>query len=404
VAYQYAFVMKGLSKTYPGANKPCFKDITLSFLPGAKIAIIGPNGAGKSTLMKVIAGIDTEYVGEAWAAEGVRVALVVDSVGSIGSDPAFFEALAAGGVAVCAFNPINPLQRLGEWGLSHRTHRKLLVVDNDIAFTGGINISRVYASGSFLGGRPRAPAKPLEDGWRDTQIELRGPVVPALARTFIATWADQSCGDAPVGPEPEATGVPASALVEAQRPDAAGNRLVKVITSDPRDPQNRIYTTLLASIEASQRSVHLTMAYFAPGEEMISALCDAARRGVDVSLVLPGQSDFSLLLHAGRSYYTQLLDAGVRIHEYRHATMHAKTMVVDGVFATVGSSNMDWRSFVANNEINVVVIGRDFGRELEALFQRDVAASQPVLPEAWAQRPWRQRLLERFGRSVERLL
>ena len=133
--------------------------------------------------------------------------------------------------------------------------------------------------------------------------------------------------------------------------------MVKVIASDPSEPVNRVYTSLLAAVEAARTSVALTMAYFAPGDEMVNALCAAAKRGVDVRLVLPGKSDVALVLHAGRSYYQRLLDAGVRLYEMEHTTMHAKTALVDGVFATVGSTNLDWRSLVDNYELNVIVLG-----------------------------------------------
>ena len=327
------------------------------------------------------------------AAAGVRVALLVDAVGSISTPDAFFKRLTDGGVAVCVFNPLSPTQRPGHGGLSrinHRDHRKLLVVDDEVAYTGGINISRVYGSGSF--GPRRAADKPLADGWRDTQIELRGPVVPALAQLFAKTWHGQGCvGD---------LGRPALRTTAAE----PGQRIVKIMASDPRDESNRIYTALLAAVDQSQRSVRVTMAYFAPGPDFVQALCDAARRGVRVELVLPGRSDSMLVLQAGRSYYTQMLQAGVLIFEMEHAMMHAKTAVIDGVFSTVGSSNLDWRSFVDNSELNVVVLGEDFGAEMAALFERDRAASQAVTLQAWSQRGVKQRFMEQLGRLAERWL
>lgn len=337
------------------------------------------------------------------ASEGVRVALMYDSLGSLGSDPNFFDALAAGGVAVCAYNPVNPPKRPGYWGINQRNHRKLLVADADIAFTGGINISQVYSSGSGgsrgsggsgFGSTSRPDDEVLASGWRDTQIELRGPVVDALAETFVQVWQAQGCR---------------GALGEAPPPLQAtpGQRVVKVVTSNPTagaQAGNRIYSSLLAAIDAAQRSVHLTMAYFAPGDDMVQALCDAARRGVEVQLVLPGRSDFSLVLHAGHYYYSRMLDAGVEIHEMDHAMMHAKTAVIDGVFSTVGSSNMDWRSFVSNREVNVIVLGDDFGQELEALFRRDLAVSRRIDAEQWGRRGLRDRLMEQIARAAERLL
>jgi cardiolipin synthase len=315
-------------------------------------------------------------------------------------------------VAVCKFNPLNPAERPGAFGLVTRNHRKLLVVDDEAAFTGGINISSVYASGSGGSGRsgsggsggsgsaaraaavatgPAGAEAGAEAGWRDTHVELRGPVVPALARSFASLWADQRCEG----------GLGGSGPPRAAQP---GDRVVKLVEASPGQGPSRIYTTLLAAVEASRRSVHLTMAYFAPGPEMVRALADAARRGVEVSLVLPGRSDVSLVMQAGRSYYDEMLEAGVHIHEMGHTVMHAKTVVIDGVLATVGSSNMDWRSFTGNHELNVVLLGRDAGAEFEALFARDVAASRRIEPAAWAARGFRQRAHESLARLIEPLL
>ncbi len=354
------------------------------------------------------------------AAQGVKVALLYDAVGSLSTDKAFFDGLRDAGVAVCSFNPLNPAERPGSWGVITRNHRKLLLVDADIAFTGGINLSNVYSTGSSGGGRrgsggsggsfsgsgagsrggaaaaaaPAAAASaPLDSGWRDTQVELRGPVVNGMAALFRESWERQKCeGALPPAPPP----------LQAQ----AGDRVVKLVAADPTqgDRVNPSYRHLLRAVQASRESVRLTMAYFAPGPDLVDALSAAARRGVQVELVLPGQSDVKLVLHAARSYYGQLLDAGVRIHEMQHAVMHAKTAVIDGVFSSVGSSNLDWRSIVGNHEIDVIVLGDDFGQAMQALFAEDVAASRAVEPAQWQQRGWRQRLMEGVGRLLEPLL
>jgi cardiolipin synthase A/B len=326
------------------------------------------------------------------AGEGVSVALMYDSLGSLGTERAFFDRLRAGGIAVCAFNPLNPLERPGHWGLVQRNHRKMLAVDSDVAFTGGINLSNVYAEGSFGSARRvRPPEDADRQGWRDTQVQLQGPVVGALATVFRESWMRQGCeGQLPPAPAP--------------RVAAPGQRVVKLVAGDPENGINPTYTALLRGIAASQQTVQLTMAYFAPGPELIQALCDAARRGVAVTLVLPGRSDVKLVLHAARSRYAQLLAAGVQIHEMSQAVMHAKTAVIDGVFSSVGSSNLDWRSIVGNNEIDVIVLGDDFGQQMQALFARDVAVSKPIQAAQWAQRGLGQRLLEGFARLVEPLL
>lgn len=327
------------------------------------------------------------------AAQGVRVALMYDSVGSIGTDAAFFERLRAGGVAVCAFNPLNPLARPGHWGVVERNHRKMLAADSDVAFTGGINLSNVYAKGSFGSGRAkrRAPDDADSAGWRDTQVELRGPVVAALTAQFREQWQAQGCeGALPADPAP--------------RVKEPGRRVVQLVAGNPGEGANPTYTALLRAIDAAQRSVQLTMAYFAPGPELVQALCDAAQRGVDVALVLPGRSDVALVQHAARSRYAQMLAAGVQVHEMPQTVMHAKTAVIDGVFSTVGSSNLDWRSIVGNHEMDVIVLGDDFGQEMQALFARDVAASRRIDAEQWAQRGFGQRLMEGLARLVEPLL
>ncbi|WP_458232788.1 phospholipase D-like domain-containing protein [Roseateles sp. P5_E8] len=329
------------------------------------------------------------------AAEGVNVAMLYDSVGSMGTERAFFDKLRSGGVAVCAFNPVNPLERPGHWGLLQRNHRKMLAVDSDVAFTGGINLSNVYAEGSGSFSNARRKQRPADDadrqGWRDTQVELRGPVVSALAVVFRESWARQGCaGELPPAPAP--------------RVATPGQRVVKLVAGDPENGINPTYTALLKGITASQRSVQLTMAYFAPGPELIDALCDAARRGVAVSLVLPGRSDVKMVLHAARARYAQLLEAGVQIHEMSQVVMHAKTAVIDGVLSSVGSSNLDWRSIVGNNEIDVIVLGDDFGDQMQALFSRDLAASQRIEAASWARRGLGPRLLESLARLIEPLL
>ncbi|TXD67007.1 cardiolipin synthase B, partial [Mitsuaria sp. TWR114] len=214
------------------------------------------------------------------------------------------------------------------------------------------------------------------------------PATRALHTMFREVWAQQQCQGTVTAIEPPAGPPP-------------GRQLMRVIPSTPQDTENRIYTLLLGSIRAAQRSVYLTMAYFAPGQDMVDALCQAADRGVDVQLILPSRSDFSPVMHAGRSHYERLLKSGVRIHELQEAVLHAKTAVIDGVVSTVGSSNMDWRSFVYNNEVNAVVLGEDFGDAMTRMFERDRAASQAIDLRRWQDRGVWQRGKEFFSRMFE---
>ena len=318
--------------------------------------------------------------------QGVQVNLMYDSVGTFGTPPAFFKQLTDSGMRLLEFNPINPLLARGQWELNQRDHRKLLIVDGRIAFLGGINISGVYSGGSF-GARlhPRTDGQPA---WRDTDLQLQGPVVADLQRLFIASWDSQK---APVMPVRNYFPAPA----------VAGQDVVRAIGSSPEEPYSQIYATLLSAIGSAETSVHLTNAYFAPDPQLLAALSAAAARGVDVRLILPGRTDSWLLFHVGRGYYSALLRAGVKIYQRRDVILHSKTALIDGVWATVGSTNLDWRSFLHNQEINAVVLGAGFGSQLQAMFDRDLAESDPILLEAWERRPLDQHLMEWFASAWE---
>lgn len=318
--------------------------------------------------------------------QGVPVRLIRDGVGTIGTPPAFFQRLTEAGVRVLEFNPPNPLRARKEWALNQRDHRKLLIVDGRTAFLGGINISSVYSSGSLQrrAGDGRAPGPP----WRDTDLRLRGPVVAELQKLFLATWAAQR-------------GEPFDTTSAFAPPELAGRQVVRAIGSSPDEPYSLIYATLLSAIGSAETSVHLTNAYFAPDPQLLTALEAAAARGVDVRLILPGRTDSWLVFHAGRGYYERLLRAGVRIFERRGAILHSKTALVDGVWATVGSTNLDWRSFLHNHELNAVVLGTEFGAQLQAMFERDLAASDEIVLAQWRQRGLSLRAKELFARLWE---
>lgn len=318
--------------------------------------------------------------------QGVQVHLIRDSAGTFATPAAFFERLAANGIRVLEFNPVNPLLAGKDWQLNRRDHRKLLIVDGRTAFLGGINISSVYSSGSSAQKSPVRPDDSL--GWRDTDLQLQGPVVAELQKLFLATWASQQ-GEPPV------------VRNWFPRPETAGNQVVRAIGSSPEEPYSLIYATLLSAIGSAETSVRLTNAYFAPDPQLLAALEAAAQRGVDVTLILPGRTDSWLVFHAGRGYYDRLLRAGVKIHERRGAILHSKTALIDGIWATVGSTNLDWRSFLHNHELNAVVLGAEFGRQVQAMFDKDLAASDTITLELWERRALDLRLKEWFARVWE---
>lgn len=317
--------------------------------------------------------------------QGVQVRVLYDAVGSFGTDAEYFDRLKADGILVCAFNPVTPTRGSEDLTLNNRDHRKILVTDRRVAFTGGINISGVYASGSFGSARARPAEDPKETGWRDTHVQLEGPVVDSLLKLFDETWSGQRC-------EPPGEAKP------APPPVRASNEVMRVIAQDPKAERNEVYVEVLSAISHAEEHAWLTFGYFVPDPQTIDALKAAARRGVDVRILVPGQSDVWLTLHAGRSHYSDLLDAGVRIFERQEAVLHAKTAVVDGVWSTVGSTNLDWRSFVHNYEVNVVILGGDMASQLRALFERDLANSREITAGAWAKRGLGSRIKEAFSR------
>ena len=317
--------------------------------------------------------------------KGVRVSVIYDSVGSIGTPKEFFDYLRDNDVSVLEFNPVNPLAVRKEWLLNNRDHRKLLIVDGRIAFLGGINISNVYSSGSAPSGKKLAKKKAKAKGaaapWRDTHVQVEGPVVAEFQKLFMQTWEKQ-------GGEP---------LADANyfpKLEARGRDIVRAVGSASDEAYSRIYVTLASAINSAESQIHITNAYFVPDEQLLEALQGAARRGVDVKLILPSHTDFWAVFHAGRAHYTKLLKAGVKIYERQGPLLHSKTASIDGVWSCVGSTNLDWRSFLHNNEIDAVVLGDEFAAQMQAMFERDLAKSVPIELETWKRRPLSHRLKE----------
>jgi len=319
---------------------------------------------------------------------GVRVYVLYDAVGSLSTDATFLDSLGAAGVSLCAFNPLNPLD-VRFSGVNQRDHRKIVVIDGAHAFAGGVNFSQAYRiASSQARGRGLSKQKSLEQGWRDTHIAMRGTAAKELERLFRDTWRQAEC-----------TGE----VVPAFREGAldAGDTLVQVVASTPDDDSNQIYTTLLSVITYARRSIDVTMAYFVPDDALENALRDAARRGVVVRIILPSYSDFSGVFYAGRAHYDDLLESGVRLYELESAFLHSKSIVVDGVWSSIGSTNFDWRSFVHNNEISVCVIGEAFARSMAGMFATDLADSREITQAAWKKRGLRERLKELMWLPVQ---
>ena len=313
---------------------------------------------------------------------GVEVRVIYDSMGSRESDSDFFARLEDAGIDCIAFHPVNPVDGGNPLDANVRDHRKLLVVDGQVAFTGGINIDRNYSSSSGLFKRKNKPL-PRPGGWRDTHIAVRGPAVEGFQQLFLDHWIRQGG---------EASRESRDYFPE---PGVRGQHLVRVLASAGGDDGvSQIRTAYQYAMEAATQRIWLTHSYFGPDPELLRTMGKAAQRGVDVRIMLSGVSDSRLMLALSRSYYTQLLKAGVKVYESDDIMLHAKTAVVDRVWSTVGSSNLDYRSFIHNDEVNAVIVGADIGKRLEDLFRSDLQRSREISLQEWEDRSWLERITE----------
>lgn len=311
--------------------------------------------------------------------EGVQVNIIYDSMGSMNTPASFFQRLRDGGIQVVEFNPVNPLKGGGEWELINRDHRKILIADGTVAIIGGVNISKVYSS------TPRKRKKNVNAPihWRDTDIQVEGPAVAEFQKLFLGTWAKQK-------------GQPLSGRNYFPVPGEKGTALVRVVGSTPGESNRIPFIMYVSAITFAEHSIHMTNSYFIPDDQIVKALTAAARRGVDVKIILPGTTDSLLVLHAQRHHYSGLLKAGVKIYEHGTSLLHAKTATVDNVWSTVGSTNMDFLSLLNNDEVNAVVLSREFAAEMENAFAGDLANSRQIRWEEWKNRPYLHRVREWF--------
>lgn len=314
--------------------------------------------------------------------EGLEVRLLYDSLGSRETPREFFDQLRQQNVEVREFRPLSPIKTPEVWKLQNRDHRKIIVVDGQIGFTGGINIDSTYDSASTS--KP-GPERGLEDGWRDTHIEIQGPAVAQLQTLFVGNW--QQAG------EHEDLSAK-DKYFPAIKP--AGDNLVTIVANDSESNDRSLYGTYVAAFTCATKRLWITHAYFAPNEELLTALIDAAKRGVDVRLIVPSFTDSRVVLNATQATFTQLLDAGVKIYELKDALLHAKSVVIDSSVTIIGSSNLDMRSFLHNDEVNAIVISRDTAQRMEEVFQRDQQSARAVELKAWERRSLWQRTKEFF--------
>ena len=309
---------------------------------------------------------------------GVPVKILLDAVGTMKMPAELRQELED---AHCRVKYFRPLGKLSIVRANHRNHRRILVVDGRIGFTGGSGVS-----GKWMGnGR-------VADHWRDTDVRVEGPVVDYLQGAFVENWMEAT-GEILVGPEYFAVGEADGSGVRAQ-----------VVKSSPSGGGDAMYRLFLLALASARRSVLLSNPYFLPDQAMRDVMERAAHKGVSVKILVPGVVDHELVRQASRSGFGRMLRAGIQIYEYRGALLHAKTMVVDGTWATVGSTNFDNRSFALNEEINVAMYDPVLAGRLEKAFEDDLRHAARVDYETWKRRPLRERVFEILSLPIRDLL
>lgn len=365
------------------------------------------------------------------AREGVEVFVIYDDFGSMGTDRRLFRDLARAGVHTRVFHPVRPWECHFSWRPFNRDHRKLLVIDDEVGGLGGLNVGAEYA-GSWVASakkkvqaKVRLPSSPRSiydhkspeypdlddhldalDYWRDNAVGVSGPSARILQRAFNNTWRYLSHGGRiaramtlhPPPHAPPRTQRTSSSPIGDPRPFDArsfdvpreGNHLSLMATVPTLDSPLR--PSLHRLFASARKSLRLTMAYFAPDDDLIAALCRAAQRGVKVQLMLPGVCDVPILVTAARFFYDTLLSAGVEIYERQSVVLHAKTMVVDERLSVIGSTNLDYRSIEYNLEVSAVITSEAFGQQMAALFENDIRYAIRIHRSKWKRRPWTDRL------------
>ena len=304
---------------------------------------------------------------------GVRGHILLDGFGALAMPAAYRETMTQAGCEVATFRPLSPLTLLGVFGVGRdnkRNHRRMLVVDGQIGFTGGSGVSPKWTGD----GR-------TEGHWRDTDVRIEGPIVSRLQGAFVENWLEAT-GNV-LGGDSYFPPLPRRGSVSAQ-----------IVRSSPEGGSFSMYTMFLLAMSSARRSIFITNPYFLPDGRMTRVLTEAPRRGVRVVVLLPGAIDNNIVRQASRSQFGPLLEAGVEVYEYQAGLLHAKTMTVDGIWATIGSTNLDTRSFALNEELNAVLYDKGVAGQLEKIFADDLTYSRRIDHARWRGRGFFNRLLE----------
>ena len=370
----------------------------LRFTDGNRIALYDTGRSGLDAMLEAIEGARERIHFETYilradgtgrrflaalterARNGVAVRVLYDAVGSRGLRDSDLEGLRGAGADVIAFNPLGRFYP--RFAPRRRDHRKILTVDGRLAFTGGLNVGDEYYDG-------------LEDAdgsWRDAHVRVEGPAVRDLEAVFLESWFRAD------GP-----GLQWSSFL-ASAPAASGDTRCAVLADGPVYRRRRTRALLIGALDDADRTAALTSPYFFPGRRVLEALAAAGERGVRVDLLLAGRSDHPLLRRAARSRFPGLLRAGVRVFEYEHAMMHAKTAVFDESLAVLGTSNLDRQSFERSYEVNLVIAGGQVPRQLRENLERDCARATRVDESTLAARQVLERIVDAVASLLLRLI
>lgn len=312
------------------------------------------------------------------ARAGVRVHVLLDWAGSLKMDKALLDAMRASGVEVHYFHPLR-WYHLGR--INNRTHRKLLIVDGRVGFTGGVGIAPMWTGHAQD-----------ENHWRDSHFRVEGPVVAQMQSVMLANWS-------------KTTGRLLHGADYFPRLEPVGDQSAQMFASSPSGGSESMLLMVLIAITAAERSIDIASAYFVPDDIARRALVAALARGVRVRVITPGpHTDQKLVRRASRALWGELLLAGAEMYEYQPTMFHCKAMVVDGCMCSVGSTNFDPRSFHLNDEANLNVYDKGLAADLTRAFEADIARSRRITHEQWLRRPLREKAKERLGALLAPLL
>lgn len=316
------------------------------------------------------------------AKSGVEVCFIYDDFGSSSIRKTLAKRLRENGVKAFPFYKIKLVKLANR--LNYRNHRKIIVIDGRISFVGGINISDKYSNAN----------KGNKLFWRDTHLKIEGDATAILQHIFIGDW--NYCSNEKLTINENY--FPKSDLISEKRKN------IQIVSSGPDSDRPSIYYAIIKAIQSAKKEIFLTSPYFIPGETIIDALKMSALSGVDVRLLVPGISDSFMVNAAAKSYYTELLKAGVKIYLYQKGFVHAKTLVADQCLAIVGTANLDYRSFDLNFEVNAVVYDVEIAKELAFNFEKDVKDSEQIDINSWLNRPKHIQLIEKIVRLISPML